>query len=114
MHLHPAGRLSAAELGVNRRGRIAHWDMGKRRIRYLKEHYRILYYNLLTACKLNSYLSNINKLAEEMFSRLVKQMAERKDVTEALKAEGGMKMVQAMNNIRNCAEEIVISDIINN
>ena len=58
---------------------IGIWE--QRRRRYLKDHHRILYYNLLTACKLNSYLANIDRQAEELFSRLVKQMAEREGVT---------------------------------
>ena len=66
---------------------------GHRHRRYLKEHHRILYYNLLTACKLNSYLADIDRQAEELFSRLVKQMAEREGVTEMPKVEDSMKWV---------------------
>lgn len=81
---------------------------------YLKEHRRILYYNLLTACKLNSYLVDIDRQAEEMFSRLVKQLAEKEGITEALKAENSMKWVQAMNSIRSYAAEVVYNDLIYN
>lgn len=63
--------------------------------------------NLLTSGKLNSYLADIDGQAEELFSRLVKQMAKREGVTETLKAENQMLWVQKMNNIRNRATEIV-------
>ena len=85
---------------------------GQRHKRYLKEYHRILYYNLLTACKLNSYLADIDRQAEEMFSRLVKQMAERESVTEELKAKDQMAWVGRMNNIRNRATEIVNEELI--
>ena len=70
------------------------------------------YYNLLTNGKLNGYLANLDQQAEEMFSRLVKQLAEKENVTEALKAENQMLWVQKMNNLRNAAMEIVSSDLI--
>lgn len=85
---------------------------GQRHRRYLKEHHRILYYNLLTTCKLNNYLADIDRRAEELFSRLVKQMAEREGVTEALKAKDQMAWVRSMNNICNWATEIVNAEII--
>lgn len=85
---------------------------GQRHLRYLKECHRITYANLLTSGKLNSYLADINEQAEEMFSRLVKQMAEREGVTEQLKIADQMAWVKVMNNIRNRAEEIVYSNLI--
>ncbi|MBR2915545.1 MAG: TnpV protein [Clostridia bacterium] len=85
---------------------------GQRHLRYIKQHRKVLYTNLLTSGKLNSYLVDIDKQAEEMFSRLVKQMAEREDVTEALKAENQMEWVGRMNNIRSRATEIVNNDLI--
>lgn len=85
---------------------------GQRHRRYLKEHRRITYYNLLTACKLNRYLAEIDRQAEEMFSRLVKQMAVREGVTEELKARDQMIWVGRMNNIRNRATEIVNNELI--
>ena len=85
---------------------------GQRHGRYLKEHHRIMYYNLLTACKLNSYLADIDRQAEEMFSRLVKQMSKREGVTEELKAQDQMMWVGRMNNIRNRATEIVNKELI--
>ena len=85
---------------------------GQRHTRYLKQHRKILYYNLLTSGKLNSYLTDIDKQAEEMYFRLVKQMAEREDVTEQLKAKNQMEWVRRMNNIRNRAMEIVYTKVI--
>ena len=85
---------------------------GQRHRRYLKEHRRATYATLLTSGKLNSYLANIDWQAEEMFSRLVKQMAEAEGVTEALKAADPMEWVGRMNNIRNRATEIVNRELI--
>ena len=85
---------------------------GQRHRRYLKEHRRVRYANLLTSGKLNSYLANIDQQAEEMFELLVKQMAEREGVTEQLKAADQMGWVRLMNNIRNRAAEITTSELI--
>ena len=64
---------------------------GQRHGRYLKQHHKILYYNLLTSGKLNAHLAEIDRQAEEMYFRLVKQMAEREGVTELLKAKDQME-----------------------
>ena len=85
---------------------------GQRHLRYIKEHKRAFYTSLLTSCKLNSYLADVDEQAEKMFSRLVKQLAEKENVTEKLKAENQMLWVQKMNNIHNRATEVVISDLI--
>ena len=85
---------------------------GQRRRAYLKEHHRVLYYNLLTAGVLDGHLADIEEQAEAMFSRLVKQLSEKEGVTEALKAENQMLWVQRMNNIRSAAMEIVVNDLI--
>ena len=85
---------------------------GQRHLRHIKEHKRTLYANLLTSCKLNSYLAGVNEQAEEMFSRLVKQLAEKENVTEKLKAENQMLWIQKMNSIRNRALEIVNSELV--
>lgn len=85
---------------------------GQRHARYLKQHHRILYYNLLTSGKLNAHLTEIDRQAEEMFSRLVKQMAEREGVSEQLKAENQIEWVRRINNIRNRATEIVNAELI--
>ena len=85
---------------------------GQRHLRYLKECHRITYANLITSGKLNSYLVDIDERAENMFLRLVKQMAEHEGVTERLKAENQMEWVGQINNIRICATEIVNQVII--
>lgn len=87
---------------------------GERHLRYIREHKKALYTELLTSGKLNDYLAELNEEAEDMLSQLVKQLAEKEGVTEALKAEDAMKWTQAMNNIRNRAEEVVYSDLIYN
>ena len=86
--------------------------MGQRHRRYLKSHRRALYTSLLTSGKLNSYLADIDRQAEKMFSRLVKRLSEKEGVTETLKAENQMLWVQKMNNLRNAAMEIVSSELI--
>lgn len=85
---------------------------GQRHLRYIKQYRKMLYTNLLTSGKLNSYLADIDRQAKEMFSRLVKEYAEKEDVTEQLKVENQMLWVQQMNNISNRAREIVNSEII--
>ena len=85
---------------------------GQRHLRYIKQHRKVLYLNLLTSGKLNGYLADINKQAEDMLSRLVEQMAEREGVTEELKANSQMEWVARMNNIRSRATETVNHDII--
>ena len=85
---------------------------GQRHLRYLKQHRKVLYSELLISGKLNSYIADINEHAKEMFSRLVKQLSEKEGVTEALKAENQMLWVQRMNNIRSAAREIVSSELI--
>lgn len=85
---------------------------GQRHLRYLKQHCKVLYINLLTSGKLRSYLANIDEQAETMFFRLVEQMAQLNGVTESLKASDQMAWVQKMNNIRNSAQEIVYAELI--
>lgn len=85
---------------------------GQRHRRYLKEHRRATYATLLTSGRLNSYLADIDRQAEELFSRLVKQVAEAEGVTEQLKADNQMEWVGGMNNIRSRAMEIVNSELI--
>lgn len=87
---------------------------GQRHLRHIKKYKRLFYVNLLTSGGLNSYLADINEQAEELFSRLVKQMAERECVTEKLKADNQMEWVACMNNIRSRATEIVNSNLIYN
>ena len=85
---------------------------GQRHLRYIKQNRKVLYHNLLTSGKLNGYLADIDKQAEEMFTRLIKQMAERENVTEQLKADNQMGWVGHMSNIHSRATEIVNSNII--
>mgnify|MGYP003504001146 CR=1 FL=1 len=87
---------------------------GQRHLRYIKQNRKVLFLNLLTSGKLNGYLADLDKQAEEMFSRLVKQMAEREGVTEQLKADNQMEWVARMNNIRSSVTEIIIHDVIFN
>ena len=80
---------------------------GQRHLRYLKQHRKTVYTELLTSGKLNGYLANMNEQAEDMFLRLVKELAEKEGITERLKAENQMEWVTQMNNIRNRAMEII-------
>lgn len=85
---------------------------GQRHLRYLKEHRRIVYVNLLTSGKLNSYLADIDEQAQKMLFRLVEQMKQAQGITEQLKAENALEWTGRMNNIRACAMEIVNKEII--
>lgn len=87
---------------------------GQRHARYLKQNHKVLYMNLLTSGKLNSYLVDIDEQAEDMFFRLVKEMAERDGVTEQLKVENQMEWVARMNNIHSRATETINHNLINN
>lgn len=89
---------------------IGIWEM--RHKRYLKQNHKVLYYNLMTSGKLNSYLVDIEQQAQDLFLRLVNDLAEKENVTEKLKATDMMLWVQKMNNICNRATEIVNADII--
>ena len=85
---------------------------GQRHLRYLKEHRRVRYANLLTSGELNAYLADIDLQAEKLFLRLVKQMADAEGITETLKASDQMEWVRQMNSIRNRAMEIVNAELI--
>lgn len=85
---------------------------GQRRLRYLKQHHKILYYNLLTSDKLRSHLDDVEEETQSLFLRLVKEYAKREDVNEQLKAENPMEWVQKMNNIRERMTEAVHTDLI--
>lgn len=85
---------------------------GQRHLRHIKQNRRVIYTNLLTSGKLNNYLADIDKQAEEMFSLLVKQMAEREGLTEQLKADNQMAWAGRMNNIRSRAMEIINEELI--
>ena len=98
----PAEEEKEANIGV--------WAM--RHKRYLKQNHKVFYYNLLTSGNLNSYLADIEQQAQQLFLRLVKQMAEREGVTEKLKADNQMAWVARMNDIRSRATEVVNTDLI--
>ena len=85
---------------------------GQRRLRYLKQHHKILYYNLLTSGKLHSHLADVEEEAQTLFLRLVKEYAEREGVIEQLKAENPMEWVRRMNNIRERVMETIYSDVV--
>ena len=104
--------LPDLELPAEKQKEVGIW--GQRHLRYIKQYRKMLYTNLLTSGKLNSYLADIDRQAEEMFSRLVKQIAECEGVTENLKSDDQMAWVQKMNNIRSRATGIVNHDIIYN
>ena len=91
-------------------GYIGVW--GRLRLNYLKHHRKVLYYNLLTSGKLHSHLADIEEQAQQLFLRLVKELAEKEGVTEQLKAADQMAWVRKMNNIRKRAEEIILKELI--
>lgn len=78
----------------------------------MKQNHKVRYYNLLTSGKLNSYLTDIKQQTQNLFLRLVKQMAEREGVTEKLKADNQMEWVTRMNSIRSRATEMVNAELI--
>lgn len=85
---------------------------GQRHLRYIREHKKAFYINLLTSGKLQSYLADINDRAEEMYLRLVKEMAERQDLSENLKANQPLEWIGLMNNIQSRSREIVNNELI--
>ena len=85
---------------------------GQRHARHLKEHHKVLYMNPLTSGKLHSYLADVDKQAEDMFLRLVKEYADRQGVTEQLKAENTHEWIGRMNNTQACVREIIDNEII--
>ena len=85
---------------------------GRRHLDYLKQYRRVTYINLLTSGRLNTYLVEIDKQAQERFERLIEQMKQSQGITEQLKAENALEWTGRMNNIRACAREIVEKEII--
>lgn len=85
---------------------------GQRHLRYIRQHRKVFYTNLLTSGRLNGYLADVDRRAEELFFRLVEQMAERNGVTEKLKARQSMEWVGRMNALREAAAEIVNTEVI--
>ncbi len=91
-------------------GNIGVWAL--RHKRYLKHHHKVLYYNLLTSGKLHSHPADVEKQAQDLFSQLVKEYAEKEGITEQLKSTDQMKWVGKMNAIRNAATEIINRELI--
>lgn len=85
---------------------------GQRHARYLKQHHKIIYMNLLTSGKLNDYLVDIENQAENMFLQIVKKLAESENITEELKTKDQTEWVAQMNNVCNRAREFVNSKLI--
>lgn len=85
---------------------------GQRRLNYLNHHRKVLYYNLLTSGKLHSHLADTEEQAQQLFSRLVKQYAEKEGVTEQLKATNQMKWAQKMNNIQERVIKVVNAEVV--
>ena len=85
---------------------------GQRRLRYLKQHHKVLYYNLLTSGKLHSHLADVEEEAQELFLRLVKEYAENESVTEQLKEENPIEWIRKMNNIKMRVREMVNLEVI--
>lgn len=90
-------------------GNIGVWAL--RHKRYLKQHHKVLYYNLLTSGKLHSHLADIEKQAQQLFLRLVKELAEKEGVTEQLKSDDQIAWVRQMNNIRSRAIEVISKEL---
>lgn len=102
-------RLPNLKSNTEQNAQIGVWGM--RHKRYLKQHHKVIYYNLLTAGILNSYLTDIDQRAKLLFDETVKSLAKKENVTEKLKSENAMLWVQKMNNISNRATEVVNAEI---
>ncbi len=85
---------------------------GQRHLQYIRQHRKVFYTNLLTSGRLNGYLADIDRQAEELFFRLAEQMAEREGITEKLKAEQPMEWIGKMNALRETAAETVNAEVI--
>ena len=85
---------------------------GQRHLRYIREHKKVFYTNLLTSCKLPSHLADVEEQAQELFDRLMKQRAEREGITEKLKADNQMEWVGRMNALRSAVTETVNAEVI--
>lgn len=103
-------RLPNLTLPAEEEHHIGVW--GQRRLRYLKQHHKILYYNLLTSGKLHSHLADVEEEAQSLFSRLVNELAEKEGVTKQLKKENPIEWIRRMNNIKMRVREMVNSEVI--
>jgi len=103
--------IPCLELPVEKEERhIGVW--GQRHLRYIREHKKLFYTNLLTSGKLQSHLANVDEQAQELFDRLMKQRAEREGITEKLKADNQMEWVGRMNALRSAVTETVNVEVI--
>ena len=102
----------SAKSYLTEKRRMSFGRYGRLRLKYLKEHRRVLYINLLTSGELTQHLNEVDQQAREMLELLVKQMAQAQGITEQLKAEDQIAWVGAMNNIRNAAEEVVMQEVV--
>lgn len=103
-------RLPDLELPPEKEEYIGVW--GQRRLRHLKQHHKVLYYNLLTSGKLHSHLADTERQAQQLFLRLVKEYAVNECITEQLKATDPMAWVQQLNNIRERVTETVNAEVV--
>ena len=109
--LHDDYYIPCLELPAEKEERhIGVW--GQRHLRYIRAYKKMFYINLLTSGKLQSHLADIEKQAQELFDRLMKQRAEREDITEKLKADNQMEWVGRMNNLWSAITETVNDEVI--
>lgn len=106
------GDYSLPNLKIGEQDEVLIGVWGQRHRRYLKEHHRVCYYNLLTSGALNSYLAEIESQAQMLFDNIVRRLSEEEKITENLKVIGPMEWVRRSNNIRNRAVEIVNAEVI--
>lgn len=99
-------------LNCTRRRRTGNRHLGQRHLDYLKQYRKVTYTNLLTSGRLNAYLADIDRQAQERFERLIEGMKQAQGITEQLKAENALEWTGCLNNIRACAREIVEKEII--
>ena len=108
------GEYLLPNLALPKQERCFFGKYGILRLAYLKNHKRVQYINLLTSSKLNEHLAEVDEQATEMIDLLMKQIAETQGITEQLKSQNQMAWVGTMNNIKACAEEIILKEIIYN
>ena len=111
-HIHNAGDYRLPNLIVKETDTRPIGVWGQRHLHYLKHHRKVLYYNLLTSGKLHSHLANIEEQAQELFARLITDLAAKEGITEQLKATDQINWVQRMNNIRERVMEMVYTDVV--
>ena len=106
------GDYQLPNLALPEQSEVTQGKYAEMRRKFLKERHRVLYYNLLTSCKLTEHLTEVEQRATAMEETLVRQMAEKGNLSESLKATDMMEWVRKMNNLRNSAQEIVLAEVI--